>query len=292
MKATPACIPCYLKQALSAAREVVSDPEKQRMVLSEVAKLLPDLPLDSTPARNSTRVLWRAQEVLGCSDPFASKKQHYTRLALRMYPDLKSVVDASPRRLRTAIRVAAAGNIIDLGILDRDDVDLVAVLNEVVTRGLAVDECELFEARLAGVDHALYLLDNAGETVFDRVLIEELVASGVRTTVVAKGQAILNDATMEDAIAAKLDDVAHLISNGSPMIGTDLESCSVEFLQHLHAADLVVSKGQANFETLDGNSKRVFFVLKAKCPEVGRELGVAMGDVVATFGRFSEGGAP
>jgi uncharacterized protein with ATP-grasp and redox domains len=286
MKATPACIPCYLRQALSATREVVSDSEKQKMVLNEVAKLLPDLPLDSTPARNSTYVLWRVQNLVGCPDPFASKKEHYTELALKMYPQLKAIVQASPQRLSAAVRVAAAGNIIDLGILDRDDVDLMGVLNEILIQGFTVDECGLFEAQLARVDRVLYLLDNAGETVFDRVLIEELAASGVQTTVAAKGEAILNDATMEDAIAAGLDEVAHLISNGSPMIGTELESCSVEFLRHFDAADLVVSKGQANFETLNETSAPLFFILKAKCDEVARELGVSTGDVVAEFNRL------
>ncbi|MCJ7621709.1 MAG: ARMT1-like domain-containing protein, partial [Anaerolineae bacterium] len=94
------------------------------------------------------------------------------------------------------------------------------------------------------------------------------------------------DATMEDAIVAGLDDVAHLISNGSPMIGTDLESCSAEFLRHFDAADLVVSKGQANFETLNETSAPLFFILKAKCDEVARELGVSTGDVVAEFNRL------
>jgi hypothetical protein len=199
---------------------------------------------------------------------------------------LKAVVQASPQRLSAAVRVAAAGNIIDLGILDRDDVDLTAVLNEILTQGLTVDECGLFEAQLTRVDHVLYLLDNAGETVFDRVFIEELAASGVQTTVAAKGEAIVNDATMEDAIVVGLDDVAHLISNGSPMIGTDLESCSAEFLRHLDAEDLVVSKGQANFETLNETSAPLLFILKAKCDEVARELGVSTGDVVAEFNRL------
>jgi uncharacterized protein with ATP-grasp and redox domains len=291
MKATPDCIPCYLKQALSAIREVVADVETQRVVLNEVAKLLPDLPLSNTPARNSTYVLRRAQELVGCSDPFASKKEHYTQLALKMYPQLKAIVQASPQRLSSAVRVAAAGNIIDLGIMNRDDLDLAGVLKEILAQGFALDEWALFEARLAHVDHVLYLLDNAGETVFDRVFIEELAASGMQSVVVAKGQAILNDATMEDAIVAGLGEVAQLISNGSPTIGTDLESCSGEFLRHFEAADLVVSKGQANFETLHGTSDHVFFVLKAKCSEVGRELGVAKGDVVATFGQGADGRA-
>lgn len=283
MKATPTCVPCYLKQALSAAREVTDDPEEQRRVLNEVAQVLPQLSLEDTPAHNSTYALWRAQEVLGCSDPFLSKKRHYNELALRMYPELGSIVEASSHPLRTAVRVAAAGNVMDLGILSGGEVDVVGVLNEVVRQGFAVDDCPVLEERLATATRLLYLLDNAGETVFDRVLIEELSARGAEVTAVVKGQAILNDATMEDADLAELDRVCRVISNGSPMIGTELGSCSEEFHRLFVAADLVVSKGQANFETLNETSSPILFVLKAKCPEVARELGVGLGDVVAKF---------
>ena len=283
MRATPKCIPCYLKQALSAAREVTDEPETQRRAVNEAAKILPELTMDKSPAHNSTYVLWRAQEVLGCRDPFAAKKRHYNQLALDMYPQLKAVVEKSSDRLSTAIRVAAAGNVIDLGILDRSEVDLAGDLTGVVSEGFAVDQCGLLERKLARAARILYLADNAGETVFDKVLIEELAKRDVEITVAVKGQPILNDATMEDALCAGLDEDAHLISNGSPMIGTELETCSPEFLQHFHSADIIVSKGQANFETLNETSANIFFILKAKCSEVGRELGVAQGDVVALF---------
>jgi uncharacterized protein with ATP-grasp and redox domains len=283
MRATPKCIPCYLKQALSAAREVTDEPGIQRRAVNEAAKILPELTMDKSPAHNSTYVLWRAQEVLGCPDPFAAKKRHYNQLALDMYPQLKAVVEKSSNRLSTAIRVAAAGNVIDLGILDRAEVDLAGDLTGVVSEGFAVDQCGLLERKLARGTRILYLADNAGETVFDKVLIEELAKRDVEITVAVKGQPILNDATMEDAVCAGLDEDAHLISNGSPMIGTELETCSPEFLRHFHSADIIVSKGQANFETLNETSADIFFILKAKCSEVGRELGVAQGDVVALF---------
>lgn len=285
MRATTACIPCYLKQALSAAREVTDDPEIQRHVLHEVAKMLPDLGLESTPAKNSTYVLWRVHEVLECPDPFAAKKRHYNELALAMYPDLKARVERSSMPLDTAVKVASAGNIIDLGILDKGDVDLGAMLDEVLTEGLAIDEIELFERRLVTGSKVLYLGDNAGETVFDRVLIEELAERGVDVVLAVKAAPILNDATVEDALAVGMDTVASIVSNGSPMIGTDLETCSSEFLQEFRTAHLIISKGQANFETLNETPAPVFFILKAKCPEVGRELGGAMGDVVAMFSK-------
>ncbi len=283
MKATPTCVPCYLKQALSAAREVTDDPEEQRRVLNEVALVLPQLSLEDTPAHNSTYALWRAQEVLGCSDPFRSKKRDYNELALRLYPQIRSMVAASSEPLMTAVRVAAAGNVMDLGILSGGEVDVVGVLSEVVHHGFSVDDCAVLEERAASATGLLYLLDNAGETVFDRVLIEELCATGAQVTAVVKGQAILNDATMEDAELAGLDRVCRVVSNGSPMIGTDLGTCSEEFRGLFLGADLIVSKGQANFETLNETSRPILFVLKAKCPEVARELGVDLGDVVAKF---------
>jgi uncharacterized protein with ATP-grasp and redox domains len=283
MKATPTCVPCYLKQALSAAREVTDDPEEQRRVLNEVALLLPRLSLEDTPAHNSTYALWRAQEVLGCSDPFSSKKRDYNELALRLLPEIRSKVSASSEPLRTAVRVAAAGNVMDLGILSAGEVDVVGVLDQVVQQGFTVDDCTVLEERAATGTRLLYLLDNAGETVFDRVLIEELCARGAEVTAVVKGQAILNDATMEDAELAGLDSVCRVVSNGSPMIGTELGTCSEEFRGLFLGADLIVSKGQANFETLNETSRPIVFILKAKCPEVARELGVELGDVVAKF---------
>jgi len=283
VRAAPTCIPCYLKQALSAAREVTGDAETQRRVLNEAARLLPALSLESTPARNSTLVLWRAQEVLGCADPWATKKKQYNELALSMYPRLKTLVQGSQDRLGTALRVAAAGNVMDLGILSGGDVDVEGVLDDLLSEGFAIDQSEFLESSVRGPVDVLYLLDNAGEVVFDRVLIEELTDRGARVTAVARGAPILNDATVKDARAARLHESAVVVGNGSPMIGTDLETCSEEFLRLFDEAELILSKGQANFETLNETAAPVFFILKAKCPEVARELGVATGDVVAVF---------
>ncbi len=283
MRATTTCIPCYLKQALSAACEITDDPETQRSVLNSVAELLPELPLSNTPAENSTYVLWRTHDILSCRDPFAAKKQHYNELALTMYPDLKAIVQQSHSSLHAAVKVAAAGNIIDLGIVEDADLNLGAILDEVLTKEFAVDETELLDERLGTASHVLYLLDNAGEIVFDRVLIEELLAREANVTVAAKGAPILNDATVEDAVTAGIDRTCRVVSNGSSMIGTNLKTCSLEFLREFQAADFVISKGQANFETLNESSAPIFFILKAKCPEVGKEFGGAMGDVVAMF---------
>jgi uncharacterized protein with ATP-grasp and redox domains len=285
VRATTTCIPCYLKQALSAAREVTNDPETQRQVLNEVAKLLPALSLASTPAENSAYVLWRAHDVLNCPDPFAAKKHHYNELALAMYPKLKELVQNSETSLQTAVKVAAVGNIIDLGIVDKEDVDLEATFEEVFTEGFVVDETELLEEELRTARQVLYLADNAGEIVFDKVLVQQLMVMGLEVVLAVKGAPILNDVTMEDALAVGMEQLVPVLSNGSPMIGTHLKTCSEEFLHEFQRADIIISKGQANFETLNETSAPIFFILKAKCPEVGREFGGAMGDVVAMFNK-------
>jgi len=280
MKARVGCVPCYLKQALSAAREVTDDPELQLKVLRAVAEEAPYYSLEATPAENSTYALWVVNEVLNCTDPFDLKKKAYNQLALEAYPRLKEIVDTSEDGLRIAVKIAAAGNIVDLGILG--EVDVEAALAEASTTGFAIDDFFEFARALSSARRVLYLGDNAGEIVFDRILIEEFRDKEVIFAV--KGAPILNDATLEDAWAVGIDNVAEVISNGSPMIGTNLQTCSAEFQREFWAADLIIGKGQGNFETLDGVKAPLFFILRAKCEEVANELGVRAGDVVLVEG--------
>jgi len=280
MKARVGCVPCYLKQALSAAREVTDDPELQLKVLRAVAEEAPYYSLEATPAENSTYALWLVNEVLKCADPFHLKKKAYNQLALEAYERLREMVDASEDGLRTAVKIAAAGNIVDLGILG--EVDVEAALAEALTSGFAIDDFSEFARALSSARRVLYLGDNAGEILFDRILLEEFRDKDVIFAV--KEAPILNDATLEDARAVGMDKVAGVISNGSPMIGTHLQTCSPEFQREFWAADLIISKGQGNFETLDGVEAPLFFILRAKCEEVANELGIRVGDLVLVEG--------
>jgi uncharacterized protein with ATP-grasp and redox domains len=123
----------------------------------------------------------------------------------------------------------------------------------------------------------LYLADNAGETVFDRVLIEHLDRP---VTYVVKAAPIINDATFEDAVAAGIDRIAEIIDNGSNAPGTLLDQCSEAFLESFHQAELIIAKGQANYESLSREPAPIFFLLQAKCRVIARDLGVATGDII------------
>ena len=139
----------------------------------------------------------------------------------------------------------------------------------------------LFVDRVAASQRLLYLCDNAGEIVFDRVLLEILRGMGKDVIAVVKGAPVINDATMEDARAAGLDECADVIDNGNDGIGTLLEACSPRFRDAYRSADLVISKGQANFETLAGEGdERIFFLFKVKCPVVAGFLKRRDGDIV------------
>lgn len=201
MKARVGCVPCYLKQALSAAREVTDDPELQLKVLRALAKEAPYYSLEATPAENSTYALWLVNELLNCADPFHPKKKAYNQLALEAYERLKEIVDTSEGRLRTAVKIAAAGNIVDLGILE--EVDVESALAGALTSGLAIDHFSQFARALSSARRVLYLADNAGEIVFDKILIEEFRDKDIIFAV--KEAPILNDAILEDAWAVGMD---------------------------------------------------------------------------------------
>jgi uncharacterized protein with ATP-grasp and redox domains len=284
MKSKPDCLHCSLKQALSAARAAgVVDEERQLQVVRAALEAMSVFDLARTPAYNSTLALWAAHEALNNHDPFAAQKTHYNELAMQMGPRLRALVQAADDRLAAAVKVAVAGNVIDLGILGQlsgHDVDIEANIADVFAEGLAIDDLSALRSALESGRRVLYLGDNAGEIVFDRVLVEEIVRDDREVIFAVKGEPILNDVTVEDARAVGMDQVARVISTGSGEIGVPLLRCSDAFRSEFAAADLIISKGQGNFESLDDVPGPIFFVLKAKCEVTAAAMGVRMGEMV------------
>jgi len=281
MKSTLECVPCYLKQVLSVAKEATNRRELQFQALQAAAKTIGKLSLKDSPAENTYYVLKAAQKVLMDDDPFSRKKLKYNKIALKMYPRLKRIIKKSDRPLYTAIKIALAGNIIDMGILPSFDVE--KTLRETLSGPLAIDDFDKFSQDLEKSSNVLYLGDNIGEIVFDKVLVEELLPKRVLFAV--KSGPILNDVTLQDARLVKMDRVARVMSTGTDMVGTPLKHCSKEFQDIFQSADLVISKGQGNYETLSEVRANIYFLLKAKCEAVARDLGVRRGDLA-----FKKGG--
>jgi uncharacterized protein with ATP-grasp and redox domains len=174
-----------------------------------------------------------------------------------------------------AARLAIAGNLMDMGVIGNLTEAEVRQTMEQALHAPFFGELDKFRQAVGDAKSILYLADNAGEIVFDRLLIEQLPTE--RVTLAVRGAPIINDVTLIDAQAVGLDQIVEVIDNGSDAPGTILSDCSPEFLRRFAAADLIISKGQGNFETLSGEAGNIFFLFKVKCPKVANLVGQPVG---------------
>lgn len=269
------CIPCFFNQALRAGRIATGDEKKLKKLLDEIGTMLSDIPLESTPPETGLLIYKKVREITGSFDPYRELKRESTEKALALYPAVKRMVETSDDKLLTAIRVAIAGNVIDFGVHSNFDIE--AELAEVLKKDFAIFDYDDFKDCLAHTDEVLYIGDNAGESVFDRILIEELKKP---VTYVVRAIPVINDVTYEDAIQAGIDKVASIMSSGTHAPGTVLETCSAEFKEIYRNAKFIISKGQGNYEGLSEEKRPIFFLLKAKCWVIADDIGVNEGDIV------------
>lgn len=282
MKSDSVCFPCFMEQAHSSVMYAVADDERRWEVLKEVSPFLSQLSRDKSPAYNSSIILHKVNELLEIDDPYAEAKRQSNRNALALVPTLKSRIRAQADRLEAALRLTAAGNVIDLGI--KHEADLDRAMDLALGEGFTRFDWEKFKARLEASKRILYVLDNAGEIVFDMILIEGLKAQGKMVVAAVKGGPVLNDATVADAAETGLDKLVRVIDTGSDFVGVARDKSSDVFLHALDGADMVIAKGQGNYETLDQEGDRFFFILKAKCGHVAGALGVHEGDMALASG--------
>ncbi len=266
MKTSLDCIPCILRQALDAARMVSPDPSVHEQILRDTMRWAVDMDFEQTPPELAQRVHRRLREITGVEDPYHVVKDRMNRLALELIPSLKAEVEASPDPLLMAARLAIAGNIIDMGINGNlTDADVRQAINKAFTEPFC-GEIDAFRQTLEKAQSILYLADNAGEIAFDRLLIEQI--SPERVTLVVRGAPVINDVTLTDAQYVGLDQIVRVIDNGSDAPGTILHDCSPELRLRFASADLIISKGQGNYETLNEVPGNIFFLFKVKCPLV------------------------
>ena len=219
------------------------------------------------------------RELIGNNDPYRELKQRSNRSALRTCDELKEIVRTSEDPLETAVKLAIAGNIIDLGVKTSiKESEIERIISDSLITDFDGRQIEDFRNAVNQAKQILYLADNAGEIVFDRLLIEQLPAEKV--TLVVKGKPVINDATIEDAEFVGLTEIVEVIDNGSDAPGTILEGCSQTFRNRFAKADLIIAKGQGNYETLSDVKKNIFFILKAKCHVIARDLGCEVGEMI------------
>jgi uncharacterized protein with ATP-grasp and redox domains len=288
MKTYLDCIPCFFKQALEASRIAGARESAQKKILNAVAKAFLQFPLTLSPPEMGREIYQIVNTVVNNDDPYKKIKEKSTRLALSVYDDLLKKVAHSKDRLLTATQLAIAGNIIDYGIKNSLNVEeeLKKIMREernaIKHENKRLFAYNAFRKTVNKAKTIVYLGDNAGETVFDRILIEEIkrIDGFKRIIYAVKEKPVINDALEKDAIRAGIGTVAEIISSGSDAPGTVLSLCSKEFLTMYRQADMVISKGQGNFEALSNAKRTIFFLFMAKCPVIAHDVRCAVGDTI------------
>lgn len=250
---------------------------KKAAVLS--AKLMGKLEEDSIPAIVSSKIFFNLYAFLGVDDPFKDYKESSNKLAERILNEIEKVIKVD---LKTALKLAIVGNVIDFAVgysPEKIGEDVVKLVKE----DLYIDRSEELFKKLENAEVLLYLTDNCGEIYFDRLFLKKVRENfpHLDIYIVGKETPIINDATVDDLIKAGLNKIGKVISTGSGMVGVPFEEVSDEFKEIFEKADVIIAKGQGNFETLSEiDDKRVFYLLKAKCRPVARELGVPQGSML------------
>jgi hypothetical protein len=278
MITTLECIPCCVRQAAEALALCEPDISRRERLMRRLLGEIAAADWNVMPVIIAQRIQRLIRSETGKKDPYRAIKDGMNRVALDLLPALAAAARRQPDPSEAFVRLAIAGNLLDSGAKTGITAEeLSEHLREIWERRLVGDAAAFFRA--AGeAKRILYLADNAGEIVFDRLLLETFPAG--KTTVAVRGTPVINDATLEDAETAGIPKIAPVIANGSDAPGTILAECSEKFRLLFDRADLIISKGQGNYETLSDVSGKIFFLLTVKCPIVAAEIGAPVGSMV------------
>jgi len=286
------CYPCIFQQILSIATLVKLNEVEKKSLFEEFMQYLLETHGDGIVVQHIIRKV--ADTVIDMLnkpsdfDPYRAIKAHSNDIALNYYQVFKKKIRESSSPLKTSVRIAAAGNIIDYGAKNSADLDIEQELDLIDQSEFGIYHYDEFQKRLSTASILLYICDNSGEIVLDKIFIEEIKKAFPSLDIICavRERPIINDAVLNDALYVGLDQLVTVISSGSVYPGTILEETSYEFRKLFDKSDLIISKGQGNFETLlDTNSEKMFFILRIKCDLMARLSNTQRGDLVLMQGK-------
>lgn len=276
MNITLDCIPCIVNSFLRLLKNGLLPEEAKEPAMRRLLKFLSQADYRQSPPALG-RVLHRMiRKELNNPDPYFEIKQKYNRMMLNMYADFEKMVKAAKDPFDAAMRLAIAGNVIDFG--PQQQMDVMETINRVLRVKLAVDDSRQLRIDLQQAETVLYVGDNCGEIVFDKLFLNTIAHSNAYFAV--RGAPVLNDATIEDAKMVGIDQLARIVTTGDDAPGAVWESTSEEFKDIFHRADVVISKGQGNLEGLIDVPHNIYFLLVTKCDLVGERVGTKTGEFI------------
>jgi damage-control phosphatase, subfamily I len=276
----PACIPCIIAQAYNTARIFTNgNKEIQLQILKEVCTEVNNIDPDCTAPGFSSTIQNSLQRNLGIINPYEKIKKTNLKIARQFLPYLETLIKSSNDPLEMSVRASIVGNIIDMGANPNFDIE--AEVNRITSGGIIMADLYRFKEDLNNSSLILYIGDNFEEALFDIFFLKEL--SPVRVVFAVRSAPILNDITLDDAKYLGIDKICKIIESGSTIAGTDLTMCTPEFKDLYREADIVIAKGQGNYETLMNEERPIYFLFKIKCEVISRRCGYPAGKGILLY---------
>lgn len=276
MKVNYECASCMLRQSREAIEHATDDYEKRMDVSLKVLNFMNNnFKKNKQSNKLGTNLHHFIMRETENDDPYKKLREEGNRLALRLIPMVEELI-RKDNTLENYVKIAVAGNVIDFGALEQDT-DMESLIKKQIEREPVINDVDKLDAALRSADDILFLTDNGGEIVFDKLLIQKIKEDyDVNITIALKEGPILNDALISDAEDLNLGEFADIISTGASSVGVVEEYISSELKDLLNNVDLVISKGMGNYEGLTemNVSSPVYFLLTTKCNVISREIGV------------------
>lgn len=272
---TPQCISCLLNKHLNTFPSSFSSLEKSKY-MQGVLKIIGNADT-SMSAPEILELINKHRKIMGISMDFSEIKTHFNELLLSFEEDIAIKINGSKNPLKTAIKYAMAGNFIDFGSMKAvDEEKLKEILDNVEQITVGNELFKKFSEEILSAENIVYLVDNCGEIVLDKLLIKQILRlnSGVKINAIVRGKPVLNDCTIDDAKQVGLDELVSVTGNGTAVPGTVLNRISTGAKSLVDSADLIISKGQGNFETLHHCGKNIYYLFLCKCKMFAERFGV------------------
>jgi len=279
MKTYLDCIACFVRQAVDCAKLATDDEKIQEKIVRQALSAAKNADMEQVPPVMVQKIMRMVRELSANPDPHRHIKKISNQIVLDMYPALKKRIEQSKNPLENAVRLACTGNVIDFGIhikMDKEDIE--KHIEQAFSEQIDMQALENFRSAVTKAEKILYLGDNAGEIVLDRLLIEQLPFKKI--TFAVRGGPIINDVLMEDAMMTGITGLVDVIDNGSDSPGVLFGDCSEKFCKVFEASDMIIAKGQGNYESLSEVNKNIFFLLKAKCSVIASHLNCSVGNLI------------
>ncbi len=284
MKHSIDCLPCLLNQAVRTAKNHLPNEADQIVLVKNVMAAMLTIDEDASAPYIAHKIQNALREALKNPDPYRADKSYYNLEMLKLEKELRQLLETAEDPFHTGLKLAAAGNIIDFGPgYDLSKEKVLASIKETLVKDYPLEIAHSLQADLRQAKKLLYLGDNAGEIVLDKIFITAIKDKypDLQIYFATRGKPVLNDITEADAYLVGMDQLARIINNGTDIPGTVFEYCSADFQKIYMDADVIISKGQGNFESLFGSGRaNLYYIFLCKCSLFMARLGARQNDIM------------